>query len=235
MSEAAVVLQARTGSTRLPGKVLALINGRTVLDHCLTRLAASRLPVIVATTTKREDDRVEREARRHGAEVFRGEEDDVLARFIGAARAFGARQIIRATADNPLIDAGGPRRILELLQRVGADHVVECGLPVGAAVEAVTLDALERAHVAATDPYDREHVTSYVRRAPGFLALRAVAPADVRRPGLRLTIDTSEDLDFVRGVMARFTHDPMPLLSDVIAVADGLLVRSVARQRSQGA
>ena len=85
-------------------------------------------------------------------------------------------------------------------QRVGADHVVECGLPMGTAVEAVSLDALDRADTLISDPYDREHVTSFVRRDARFRALRAVAPGDVRRPGLRLTIDTPEDLEFIREV-----------------------------------
>jgi spore coat polysaccharide biosynthesis protein SpsF (cytidylyltransferase family) len=233
MAGTVVVLQARLGSRRLPGKVLARINGRTILEHCIARLLPSGVPVVVATTTRPEDDRIEREARRHGAEVFRGDESDVLARVIGAARAFGASEIVRATADNPLVDIGAPARVLDLRRRVQADHVVECGLPVGAAVEAASLGALVRAQALITDPYDREHVTSFLRRAPGFLALRAVSPGNVRRPGLRLTVDTAEDLEFVRNIMARFPADVLPDLAQVLTVADGLLVRSVARQRTQ--
>jgi spore coat polysaccharide biosynthesis protein SpsF len=233
MGRAIVVLQARMASRRLPGKVLARINGRTILEHCIVRLAASGRPVVVATTTRADDDRLEREARRHAAEVFRGDESDVLSRVIAAAHAFGATEIVRGTADNPLVDIGAATRVVELRRRVRADHVVECGLPVGAAVEAAAVSALERAHALVSDPYDREHVTSYLRRAGGFLALRAVAPGHVRRPGLRLTVDTPEDLEFVRNVMARFPADALPELAEVIAVADGLLVRSVARQRTQ--
>jgi spore coat polysaccharide biosynthesis protein SpsF len=233
MTGAIVVLQARMGSRRLPGKVLARINGRTIVEHCIARLGASGVPVVVATTTRSEDDRVERETRRHGADVFRGDEHDVLGRTIGAAHAFGATEIVRATADNPLVDGSGVSRVLDLRRRVQADHVVECGMPVGTAVEAVLVSALERAQEQITDPYDREHVTSFIRRADGFLALRAVAPGNIRRPGLRLTVDTDEDLDFVRAVMARFPAESLPPLSDVIRVADGLLVHGVARQRTQ--
>lgn len=236
MSGAVIIVQARTGSRRLPGKVLARLGGYSMLGQCLRRLAVADLPLVVATTSLPEDDRVEREARRYGAEVFRGSADDVLGRYIGAAQANGATEVIRATADNPFVDGSSARRVLELMRRVRADHVVESGLPVGAAVEAVTPAALERAHRAISDPYDREHVTSFVRRAPGFFALRVVAPGDVRRPGLRLTVDTPEDLEFARAIAERLPEDPTPSLAAVIAVADGLLVPALPRQQTrQGA
>ncbi|MCC6988831.1 MAG: hypothetical protein IT181_07520 [Acidobacteria bacterium] len=237
MASAAVILQARLGSTRLPGKVLAPIGPCTVLEHCVRRLAVGGLPIIVATTDTPEDDAVERAAKRLKVEVFRGAEHDVLARFIGAAHAFGLTEIVRATADNPLVDPGAVQRTYGFRQRVGADHVVECGLPTGAAVEAVSLDALERAAALVTDPYDREHVTSFLRRDPRFSALRAVAPGDLRRPGLRLTVDTPEDLEFVRQVYASLDPtDQLPPLADIIKAADAIIVRAVARKRvRQGA
>jgi spore coat polysaccharide biosynthesis protein SpsF len=230
----AVILQARLGSRRLPGKVLAQLGSRSVLEHCVIRLTRSGLPIIVATTDRAEDDAVEREARRLGTQVFRGDEQDVLGRFLAAAHAFDLTRIIRATADNPLVDSDGPRRVLELGRRVQADHVVECGLPVGTAVEAVTVDALRRAKTLITDPYDREHVTSFVRRDHRFRALRAVAPGDVRRPGLRLTVDTQEDLDFLRSVFVIMgVRDQVPPLSAIIRAAEGLLIRAVASARTQ--
>lgn len=233
MADAVIVLQARTGSRRLPGKVLARIGPHSMLAHCLRRLAVADLPIVVATTSLPEDDRVQREAERCGARVFRGAVDDVLDRCIGAAHANGAREIVRATADNPFVDGSGTRRILDLMRRVRADHVMESGLPVGAAVEAVTLAALERARAAITDPYDREHVTSFVRRAPGFFALRVVSPGHLRRPGLRLTVDTPEDLDFARAIVARLPDETTPGLADIIAVADGLLVPTVSRRQTR--
>lgn len=237
MAGAAVVLQARLGSTRLPGKVLAPIGPYSILEHCVRRLSASGLPIIVATTDQAEDDAVERAARRLKTDVFRGAEHDVLARFIGVAHAFGLTEIVRATADNPLVDTDAVRRTYGFRQRVGADHVVECGLPLGTAVEAVSLEALERAAALITDPYDREHVTSFIRRDSRFRALRAVAPGDIRRPGLRLTVDTPEDLDFIRQVYASLDDSQgLPTLPAVIKAADALLVRSVALKRvRQGA
>lgn len=233
MDRTAIILQARMGSRRLPGKTLMTIGAQTVLEHCLTRLDASGLPLIVATTDRAEDDAVEAEARRVGAQVFRGDADDVLSRYIAAARTFEVTTVIRATGDNPLVDADGPSRVLELARNVRADHVVECGLPVGAAVEVVTLGALERAAALISDPYDREHVTSFIRRDPRFQSLRAMAPRHLRRPGLRLTVDTAEDLEFVRSVLESMGDEHLPALASVIKAADAHLVRTIVRQRVQ--
>lgn len=220
IARAAVVLQARIASRRLPGKVLAAIGSRTLLDHAVSRLAESGLPVIVATTSGREDDVVAVEARRLGAGVFRGDANDVLERFVETARAYQLSLIVRATADNPFVDADGPRRVADLLTRLKADYVLESGLPVGAAVEAVTAEALERAATLAADDYDREHVTTFIRRDPRFRPIRAMAPAVLRRPELRLTVDTPEDLEYVRRIWSRVERrHGLPSLEAVIAAA----------------
>jgi len=231
MAHTAVILQARFASTRLPGKALADLAGRTLLGHCLWRLSA-QMPVVVATTTRADDDAIADEARRYGADVFRGDERDVLGRFVAAAETFGVTDIVRATADNPVVDADAPLRVTDLRRRVRVDHVVECGLPIGAAVEAVTTEALTRAHEITADPYDREHVTPFIRRSPQFTALRAVAPGHLRRPSLRLTVDTPEDLELMRTVLARFRHVTQPSpLGDIIGAMDALAAARVADRK----
>src|SRR4051794_22885283 len=202
MASTAIVLQVRLGSSRLPGKALASIGSRSLLGHCLVRLAVSRLPVIVATTSTPEDDAVETEATAYGASVFRGDEHDVLGRYLAAADSFGLNEIVRATGDNPFVDSGAPLRVTEFRRRFDADHVTERGLPVGMAVEAVSVDALRRSSGLIADRYDREHVTSFIRRDRRFRAICTMAPGHLRRPGLRLTVDTLTDLTFVRGVHA---------------------------------
>lgn len=223
---AAVILQARMGSSRLPGKVLAPIAGRSMLAHCVERLQQSGLPVIVATTELSEDDRTVAEALRVGALVFRGSVDDVLHRFYQAALHHGLKDVVRATADNPAVDMDAVARTLTLLRRSGADHVVEHGLPHGAAVEAVTVDALARAVETAIDPYDREHVTPLIRRDQRFFALPAVAPGAVRRPAVRLTVDTGADLAFMRRVFA--LAGAMP--GEPASLAD--IIRAAARAQA---
>src|SRR5690606_725432 len=157
----------------------------------------------------------------------RGEGRAVLSRYTGAARACGLTRVSRATADHPRVDGGGVARTIAFQDRVCADHVVECGLPVGTAVEAVTVEALDRAAALADDPYDREHVTSLIRRDARFSALRAVAPGALRRPGLRLTVDTADDLEFIRSVYGDLaaTGAAIPDLTAVIAAADARIVR----------
>ena len=222
IENAAIVLQARMGSRRLPGKTLALVAGRTVLEHCIERLQArSGMRVVLATTSRGEDDRVAEEGRRLGVCVMRGADVDVLGRYVMVASALSLTDIVRATADNPAVDMDAPRRVLELRRRTGADHVTERGLPHGAAVEAVSAAALFRSAALTDNPMDREHVTSFLQRDPRFVALRFPAPVEVRRPALRLTIDTAEDLAFVRMVVEHAEVDssrPVPLALLIAAV-----------------
>jgi spore coat polysaccharide biosynthesis protein SpsF (cytidylyltransferase family) len=217
-----IVLQARMGSSRLPGKVLAPLLGRPILSHCIARLQRSGLRLVVATTTEPEDDAVAAEAWRQGADVLRGSEFDVLARFLMVVDRTNASVIIRATGDNPLVDLEAPSRVLRALGAEKADYVVEIDLPVGAGVEAVRSDALRTAAAEAADPYDREHVTSYVRRnRHRFGVLERSAPVRLRRPDLRLTVDTPSDLDFVRQLLRASEAQPgdLPPLRTLLAAA----------------
>lgn len=211
------------GSARLPGKSLAQIGARHLLGHCLARLiVGSAAPVMLATTTNREDDALVEAAGAHCVSVFRGPADDVLQRYVQAARAVGARYVVRATGDNPLTDIDGPERVLRALRESGADHVIEDGLPYGAAVEAITVDALNRAALQATDPADREHVTTLIRRDhERFAPLVIEAPAKLRRPDIRVTVDTPDELQFARSLAARMNNwTAVPELAQAIHVID---------------
>lgn len=221
-----VVLQARMGSHRLPGKVLADLDGRPLLEWCIRRLRASVSgPVVLATTTLPADDRLEALADRLGVATVRGPEDDVLQRFALAADYLNARFFIRATADNPAVDIDAPGRVMDAMTAAGADHVVEEGLPIGAAVEAVRTAALYQALAQTRNPYDREHVTPFLYRTPNrFLAIRPQAPAGLRRPDVRLTVDTAHDLAFVRAVFARTPQSGAASLADILRAADGVEV-----------
>ncbi|MCA1585682.1 MAG: NTP transferase domain-containing protein [Acidobacteria bacterium] len=207
-----IVLQARMGSRRLPGKALATIGQRSLLGHAVVRLRQPDIaPVIVATTTEPADDAVDAEARRHGAQVLRGPRDHVLERVILLAREVGATKIIRATADNPAVDGQAAERVLASLERGRADYAVEYGLPYGCAVEAVTVAALEQALACSPDAYDHEHVTSFVvRNADRFRVVKLLAPSAVRRPDLRFTVDTREDLLYMREVFAAADNQALP-------------------------
>ena len=219
--DALIILQARMGSSRLPGKVLAPLGGRSILVQCIERLLAARVgEVLVATTTRPEDEAVVAEAHAAGVAVVRGPVDDVLGRFIGALAGWTGPYVVRATADNPFVDIDGSARLLRLLD-AGADYAVEEGLPVGAAVEAMRVEVLREAGKLASTAYEREHVTPFIRQSADRFAVRtAAAPIELRRPSLRLTVDTRQDLQFVRSLVDQADDAALLPLAGVIALAD---------------
>lgn len=224
-----IILQARMGSARLPGKTLEHVGGRSLLEQCLRRLMAAEAgAVVLATTDRAEDDVLAVLARGFGAAVYRGAATDVLGRYVGCATQFGFDRIVRATGDNPCVDIAAARRVLDAMHETSADYVQELNMPHGAAVEGVTRTALVRAAVAAHDDYDREHVTPFVkRRTDLFHVVNQQAPAGVARPDLRLTVDTPDDLRYVRELYL-VTGSGMPALRDLIATADRVARESVA-------
>jgi spore coat polysaccharide biosynthesis protein SpsF (cytidylyltransferase family) len=221
-----VLLQARMGSVRLPGKSLMPIVGRSLVAHCVTRLErAAAGCVVVATSTLSEDDPIAAEAGALGVQVFRGDAEDVLGRMSGAAAFRDARFVIRATGDNPAVDPDSVARLLAVMAGGAFDHAVEDGLPCGATVEAMTADALRTAAARATSAYDREHVTPYIRReSNGFRCAVVPALRPLRRPDLRFTVDTRADLDYMRRVFRRAGAAPSRHLSlaELIAAAEAV-------------
>ena len=209
MSVVAIV-QARLGSSRLPGKVLADIAGDTMLARVVQRLrAASRVHrIVIATTTASRDDAVAAEALRLGAGCFRGSEHDVLARYAGAARAFSADVVVRVTSDCPLIDPDVVDRVIDALDgsltssRDYASNTHERTYPRGLDVEALPFAALARIAELATSLAAREHVTAFVRERPALFSVAHVR-ADVDDSDLRWTVDTAEDLQLVRALYDR--------------------------------
>jgi len=161
-------LQVRMGSRRLPGKALMKIHGRSIFERAVSRLQASpAVDAVVALTTRRgEDDAITAECERLGISFYRGPEDDVLARFFEASEIFRPEIVIRATADNPLIEIGSIERIVTALRSLGLDYCMEKDLPYGAATEAMTAEALAKTHAEARDPEHREHVTLYIKEHP---------------------------------------------------------------------
>jgi spore coat polysaccharide biosynthesis protein SpsF len=227
--KAGIILQARMASQRLPGKALEPIAGRSLIVRCLQRLGAAGVgPVILATTTGSEDDTLVSAAQELGAAVFRGSAEDVLGRYRRCAAQFGLERVVRATGDNPGVDINAPGRLLDALAGSNAEYVREDDLPYGGGVEALTVDALNRAAGLARDPFDREHVTTYIRRHPEiFRTLVRRVPAPLARPDVRVTVDTAGDLDAFRALHAATGRD-MPTLPQLIAAWDRLGMRTAA-------
>lgn len=219
-TRAGIILQARLGSTRLPGKALEPVGGRAIVEQCLRRLTAAGVArVVLATTRLPEDDALAAIAVRLGVLVYRGDTDDVLGRYSAAARALGLDPVVRATGDNPCVDIQAPGRLLAALREAEADYAHEDGLPCGAAVEAMSAEALHHAARHATASDDREHVTPFLRRRSDlYRVFVARPPIPLVKPTLRLTVDTPEDLAWVRELYFRVGVDT-PTLRQFIAAA----------------
>lgn len=211
------IIQARMTSTRLPGKVLAPIAGRPMLARVVERLGRARRlsGVWVACTAGAADDCVADLARQLGTDVFRGPEEDVLARFVGAARAAAAEVVVRITADCPLIMPDVVDRVVgELVDDSrAADYaanVLRRTYPRGLDTEALFFDTLLRADRYASTPEEREHVTLVIRRDSCRFARLSVEDAD-DASSLRWTVDTAEDLEHVNRLYRVAGLDVAPL------------------------
>jgi spore coat polysaccharide biosynthesis protein SpsF len=228
MAGAGIVLLARHASARLPGKALAPLGTLPILEHCLRRLAAAGVgPVVLATTTRRDDDVLAGLATDLGVPVYRGSARDVLRRTLEAADIHGFDVVIRATGDNPAVDSAAPARVLAHMAADGADYACEADLPVGAGVEAMTRTALARCAAEASAGPDREHVTTLIKReTTRYRSVHAAAPVALRRPDIRLTVDTPGDLAYVRRLFA-WAGGEQPTLGRLIQAADVAAVEVV--------
>lgn len=192
------------GSSRLPGKVLADLGGRPLLEQLLRRLAPStRLTQLVVATTKLpEDDAVAALAARGGVSCYRGSVDDVLDRYFQAAREHRADVVVRLTGDNPLVDGSFVDQSVEayLERRPDVDYLdtgSSKSYPVGLSVEVIAMEALAQAWKEAREPADREHVTRFIRNRGNRFHIHSLA-GKRDDSDLRWTVDRPEDLTSVR-------------------------------------
>jgi spore coat polysaccharide biosynthesis protein SpsF len=225
-----IIVQARMGSTRLPGKVLADIGGEPMLLWVVRRCRASALAhgVVIATTDLPEDDPLAELCAREGIACSRGSSADVLKRYADAARKMGSAAVVRVTSDCPLIDPITIDRCLaRLMAEPGVDYVsntLERTFPRGLDVEAFTAAGLAKIDAEATRGYEREHVTPRFYENPdrAFRLENVRAAPELAHPELRLTVDTAEDLRLVRELHARLragaaqldARDAVRLLTD---------------------
>ncbi len=208
---AAVIVQARMASTRLPGKVLLPLGDRTVLDHVLTRCRAiAGADVVVCAIPDTDDCQPLAEAAQNlGAVVFKGSEDDVLMRYLGAAQRVDADVILRVTSDCPMIDPAVCARVLALVRDGGVDFAcnnMPPSWPHGLDCEAVTTAWLGRAAREAEQRFEREHVMPWIRNHPDVVKANLVGPGGGVEHH-RWTLDNERDLEFLRALWRRLPDD----------------------------
>jgi spore coat polysaccharide biosynthesis protein SpsF len=188
------IIQARMGSTRLPGKVLKKIGGKPILEILINRLKKSSFldEIVVATTVSNDDTLITEIAQDLGVGWYRGSEEDVLKRYAGASRKYNADVIVRATADNPLTDPVLMDTLIEMQLMNDADYVFCDDAPLGVSTEIFSRNALERTEKESCNPFDREHVTPFIKSKPEkFIIICINSPYNGHN--FRLTMDTAED------------------------------------------
>jgi spore coat polysaccharide biosynthesis protein SpsF (cytidylyltransferase family) len=205
---ALAIVQARLSSTRLPGKTLADVGGEPLLALVLRRLARAEEveQIVVATSVEPLDDPIDEVARQLGHGVYRGPLDDVLARFVGAAPKHRG-PLVRITADCPLIDPTIVDEVVRLFDRTpdceyASNIEPKRTYPKGLDTEVFSFDVLERISAETTDPLHREHVTLLVRKNLSQFRIAALT-ANEELGDVDWSVDTRDDLEFVRKVVAR--------------------------------
>lgn len=215
MSRLGIVIQARTGSSRLPGKVLrSFHDGQSLLEYLLAGLETitSSLPIVLATSTNVNDDEIQKLGTRRGVEVFRGSEEDVHNRFLSAAHTFNLDGVIRLTADNPFVDGTLVEQFSECWNPATMDYLsnkIGNGYPIGSDVEIVATSTLESLQALSLTPEEKEHVTLgvYTRHKSVFRLQSVSRPVD-KLSTARLTVDTESEFGEAKVLAAKLVRSP---------------------------
>lgn len=231
MTKVVCIIQARMGSTRLPGKVMKKIKGKSILYYVVERVKQARLinQILIATTTNKQDDVIVEEAERLHVKCFRGSEQDVLSRYYYSAKKFDADVIVRVTSDCPLIDPKITDEIISYyLKNDDYSLVTNAGpniekrtFPRGLDTEVFSFGVLEEAFNNANKQYQREHVTPLIYETPEkFKVFFIKAEEKLKRPDIRITVDTKKDFELVSKIINHFdsidfdTEDVMNFLEN---------------------
>ena len=209
------IIQARMGSSRLPGKVLMNSgNGMPLLYYVINQLRhCSKVKnLVIATTTNQEDDEIEKFADNNSVDVFRGNEKDVLDRYFQCAKKYSFSTIVRITADCPLIDPQIVDKVIEQFFSGNYDFATNTltrTFPIGTDVEVFSFSALKRTWESAQLPSEREHVTPYLRNERNFKIINVQNDKNIS--SLRLTVDRIEDFELIKQILKNISINPIHL------------------------
>lgn len=218
------LLQARMSSSRFPGKIMKPILVKPMIQHILDSLSFSKMidEIVVITSINSKDDILVEYLEKNNWKYFRGDENDVLKRYVDATTKFGGDYIVRVTADNPLLD---PAIIDEVILTTtknkadyGSNNLIK-SYPYGYYVEVISRKTLEEIENKTTSLVDREHVTLFIHKnKEKFKIINILAPTKLSHPDWRLTVDTAEDLKLIKKIFENLYSKNMPIkYKDVIA------------------
>jgi len=201
------IIQARMGSTRLPGKILKEVNGKTLLEYQIERIQRSEMidDIVIATTKKEAEEPIIRLCKKLGISYYQGSEDDVLKRYYEVAIENKADTIVRLTSDCPLIDPNIMDDVIQhyIQNRNSIDYcsnTIERTFPRGLDVEVFSFKALEYAFENAVLSSDREHVTSFIYTNPNLFKVAGITN-DIDLSQYRWTVDTIEDFELIANIL----------------------------------
>ena len=232
-------------STRLPGKVLMKICNKTIINLIIERLRQCKKvdDIILAIPNTNQNDVLEEYAKKLGCHYYRGSENDVLSRYYQTANHFDVTDIVRVTGDCPLIDPILVDLMIEHYLKEEVDYVaigIEGNFPRGLDAEIFSFKTLEKVNAEAHHIYEREHVTPYIYEHPEYFKTKFIeASGKLRRPDLRLTVDTTEDLKFVKEIFKNlYKEDQLFYTEDVIDFLDShpelLSINALVSQKKLG-
>ncbi|MEK5025618.1 glycosyltransferase family protein [Paenibacillus sp. FSL M7-1046] len=214
------IIQARMGSTRLPGKVLMPLGDTCILDYVVTRCQKIQkvTQVVVATSILKQDDDIENWCKLNGVSCFRGSEEDVLERYYVCAQNYKSDYILRVTADCPFVDYELASLMIEAMVTNPSDILLYEGqIPRGLAVEVISLQALEKVNLQGTESRHREHVTYYAyENKENFTCVSLKLPKYLDHPQLRITVDTPEDYEVCQLIAEKFVDNKTISSAEVI-------------------
>ena len=219
--ETAIILQARLGSKRLPGKVLKKINGKTILEYVINRLKKTKLSknIIVATTNREEDKKIIKVAKKTNCHTFRGSTNNVLNRYYKAAVHYKVKNIVRICADCPLIDPKIINKVYFFYLKNNYDYVsnkIFPSYPPGMGVEILNFQSLKKANKLTKNSYDKEHVTPYIYKNPKKFKIKNVG-LKKKLLNYRIVLDYIEDFKLISNIQKHFNKQRKDFtLKDII-------------------
>ncbi len=217
------IIQARMGSTRLPGKTMVDVEGKPLLKHIVDRVSASKKidAVLIATTTSPEDKVILEFARQNNIQAYAGSDEDVLERFYEAAKVVNADIIVRITADDPFKDPEVLDTVVDYYlshpELDYASNTIVPSYPEGLDIEVFSFLALEKAYREAKLPSEREHVTPYFWKNPDLFRIANVSNKH-NLSHMRWTLDYPEDLIFTRAIYSRLNNKGIFLMDDIFSL-----------------
>jgi len=222
LSKITIILQARTGSKRLPGKTLSKIEGKFLIWHIINRLKKVKSvdQIILATTKKTEDDILEKIGLQNNIFIFRGNSNNVLKRYYHCAKKFDADPIIRITGDCPLLDPLLIDQMIEFYLTHNYDYVsntIKPTYPDGLDVEIFSFKILEKLMNKVSKQSDKEHVTSYIiENIKDFKVFNYENKTDLS--DIRLTVDEKQDLKLIRKIFSLLQPKIIFSLNDIMKI-----------------